>query len=129
MDVAAWIEAYAEAWRACDADAAAALFAEDAVYWDTPCGEPNVGREGVRRYWREATGRQSEIELVLGEPLVTPTGTAVEWWVTLRLDGELLTVPGCLLLRFDGDGRCVELREYWNATPGRHEAPPGWGRF
>jgi hypothetical protein len=43
-------------------------------------------------------------------------------------EGEEITIPGCLLLRFAPDGRCEELREYWHVEPGRYEPPDGWGR-
>ena len=53
---------------------------------------------------------------------------AVEWWTTMWAEGEEITIPGCLLLRFAPDGRCEELREYWHVEPGGHEPPDGWGR-
>jgi len=40
--------------------------------------------------------------------------------------GEI-TLPGCLLLSFAPDGRCQDLREYWQVQPGRHDPPGGWG--
>ena len=46
-----WAERYARAWEAADAEAAAALFTEDATYRADPFGDPYQGREGVRRYW------------------------------------------------------------------------------
>jgi hypothetical protein len=51
----------------------------------------------------------------------------VEWWATMRDEGEEITLPGCLLLRFASDGRCAALREYWHVEPGRHEPHEGWG--
>ena len=129
MDHAAWIDAYFAAWRERDPDAAAALFTEDALYRSHPCEPAHVGHDGIRAYWAGATSAQTDIELRVGEPLGGAGGVAVEWWVTLRIDGELATIPGCLLLRFAQDGRCIELREYWNYTPGGHEPPPGWGEY
>jgi hypothetical protein len=31
------------------------------------------------------------------------------------------------VLRFADDGRCAELREYWEVREGWHEPPAGWG--
>jgi hypothetical protein len=45
----------------------------------------------------------------------------------MRSDGAEITLPGCLLLRFGGDGLCTALREYWHAEQGRLDPPPGWG--
>jgi hypothetical protein len=42
-------------------------------------------------------------------------------------DGEEITLPGCLLIRFAEDGRCRTLREYWNVEQGRRGPHPGWG--
>jgi steroid delta-isomerase-like uncharacterized protein len=127
-DVAAWIEAYADAWRTGDADAAACLFAEEAVYRSTPFRAPHVGREEIRRYWLEEPARHEQVALCFGTPVVRGRRAAVEWWVTVVQDGETVTGPGCLVLRFDQRGICEELREYWHEQAGRSEPPAGWGK-
>ena len=43
-------------------------------------------------------------------------------------DGREITLRGCLVLRFAPDGRCEELREYWELADGYREPPPGWGQ-
>jgi hypothetical protein len=63
----------------------------------------------------------------MGRPFVDGARVAVEWWTTMIDDGEERTLPGCLLLRFDADGRCGDLREYWNLEAGRREPFAGWG--
>lgn len=128
MDVQAWLDAYASAWRERDAEAAAGLFTEDVVYRSHPFREPDVGRDGVRAYWRGATAMQSDIDVRFGESVVEGDRATIEWWTTMRADGEETTIVGCLLLRFAADGRCEELREYWHVEPGRHEPHAGWGR-
>jgi hypothetical protein len=45
----------------------------------------------------------------------------------MRSDGAEVTLPGCLLLRFDEDGLCRSLREYWHFQPGSFDPPPEWG--
>lgn len=128
MDARAWIEAYGRAWRERDADAVVALFTEGAVYRSSPFGAPHVGRDGIRAYWKRATATQEGLELRFGAPIEAGDKVVVEWWAVMSDDGEDVTLPGCLLLRFAPDGRCEELREYWHLEPGRHEPPPGWGR-
>ena len=44
-----WLDDYRKAWETRDADAAAALFTEDATYREQPYEEPYRGREGVHR--------------------------------------------------------------------------------
>ena len=123
-----WIEAYGRAWKEREPDAAAALFTGDAVYRAHPFREPHLGTEGIRAYWAQATATQADVRVRFGKPIVSGERVAVEWWTTMRAEGEEVTIPGCLLLRFARDGRCEELREYWHVEPGRHEPPAGWGR-
>lgn len=127
LDPRAWLAGYRKAWVELDAEAAAALFTEDAVYRSHPIGSPHLGREGVGRYWRDVTATQEGVELVYGEPLVIGRNVAVEWWATFRSSGEPVTIPGSFFLRFDERGLCRELREYWNFTEGTHAPPDGWG--
>jgi uncharacterized protein (TIGR02246 family) len=122
-----WIEAYGRAWRERDADAAAALFTGDAVYRSHPLREPHRGRDAIRDYWSGATSRQLEIDLRFGTPIVAGERAAVEWWAQMLSDGEEVTLPGILYLRFAPDGRCEELRETWHAEEGRTAPPDGWG--
>ncbi len=123
-----WIEAYGRAWEAREPDAAAALFTEDAVYRAHPFREPHLRPDGIRAYWAQATATQEDVQVRFGAPIVSGERVAVEWWTTMRAEGEEVTIPGCLLLRFAADGRCEELREYWHVEPGRNEPPAGWGR-
>jgi ketosteroid isomerase-like protein len=123
-----WIEDYANAWRGGDDEVLAELFTEDAVYLSSPFRPPTVGRDAIREYWRNSTATQERLELQFGEPVVHGNRVVVEWWAVIRDDGQEVTLPGCLLLRFAGGGRCEELREYWHQETGRHEPPAGWGR-
>lgn len=123
MELATWIEEYAQAWRDCDAARAASLFTEGAVYCEHLLQAPARGRDGIERYWRDATATQSEIDVTMGEPFADGSRVAVEFWTQMNWKGEDVTATGCLLLRFTADGLCEEPREYWHAEPGRH-APP-----
>ncbi len=130
MKLADWIEGYRRAWEDRDPEAAAALFTEDASYRSSPFLEPpNLGREGVLAYWTHATSSQEEVEVVMGQPLVDDNLAAVEWWTRMRNHGEEITLTGCLLLRFAPDGRCEDLREYWNYESGRLPPHEGWGSW
>ena len=127
MDVGSWLEAYRRAWEEKDAEAAAALFDEQATYRSNIFEEPYAGRAGVRRYWQEATRTQEDVRVVMGDPFVDGDRVAAEFWTTMVNDGADVTLPGCLLLRFNEDGLCLALREYWQFQAGRLEPPPGWG--
>jgi hypothetical protein len=67
------------------------------------------------------------IGLVALPPFVDGGRVAVEWWTTMVDEGEAVTLPGCLLLHFEADGRCSDLREYWHLEPGTYEPFAGWG--
>jgi ketosteroid isomerase-like protein len=122
-----WIEGYRRAWEDADADLVVSLFTEDADYRSIPFEEPHHGHAGIRAYWEDVTSRQRDARVRMGRPFVDGTRVAVEWWATMASGGEEVTLPGCLLLRFEDDGRCSDLREYWNVAPGTIEAFPDWG--
>ncbi len=120
---AAWVAAYERAWRAGDAEQAAALFTPDCLYRSHPFREA----DDAAGYTRRVFAAESGVEARFGAPVVEGHRVAVEYWATLREDGEEVTLAGCDVLRLTADGRCCELREYWAQRPGRCEPPPGWG--
>jgi hypothetical protein len=127
MTVADWLAEYRRAWIERDPDAAAALFSEGAPYREQPYQEPFLGPPGVRDYWARVTATQEDVELQYGTPVVEGNRAAVEWWVTLRNEGAEVTLAGEFMLRFDENGLCEELREYWHFAEGRLSPPSGWG--
>jgi ketosteroid isomerase-like protein len=127
--VRAWIEGWSRAWAAADADAVAALYAEDAVYRTHPFREAHRGPAGARAYARDSFASETLVACRFGEPVVAHSRAAVEYWATLITgDGEDVTIAGLSFVRFDPDGRCTEHRDYWAITPGHREPPTGWGR-
>ncbi|GAA2575873.1 hypothetical protein GCM10010399_01820 [Dactylosporangium fulvum] len=130
-----WIERYRTAWLTKDADAAASLFTADGVYLSSPTKPPHVGSAAIAAYWRKATATQRDLELRFGRPVVDGRRVVVEWWATMvdpewkpEADNPQVTLPGCLILRFDDAGRCEELREYYNPAFAETQPPPaGWG--
>jgi ketosteroid isomerase-like protein len=127
MNLADWTSAYQRAWEGSDTDLVLTLFTEDASYRSNPFEAPHVGHDGIRAYWEGVTSQQRDARVVMGRPFVDGDRVAVEWWTTMVSGGEEVTLPGCLLLRFEADGRCSELREYWNVTGGRVDPFDGWG--
>ena len=128
MGIEQWAERYRRAWETADAGEITDLFTPDASYRSSVFREPYVGGDAIRSYWNRGAGNQREVRVAMGRPVVTDDRVAVERWTTMidPDDGEV-TLPGCLLLRFGPDGRCLDLWEYWMVRPGRQEPPPGWG--
>lgn len=127
MTLDEWIEGYRVAWESRDPGAAANLFSPDATYRARIFDEPHVGREGVRAYWSSVTEAQSDVTVRMGRPFGDGRRATVEFWTTMKVAGDEVTLPGCLLLDFDEGGLCTRLREYWHFEPGSHEPPPEWG--
>ncbi len=133
-----WIEAYRAAWLQKDVESVAELFTEDGRYLSSPFRPASVGRAAIKEYWRAATQTQQDLRLEFGELFVDGDHVVVEWWATMRDAGwaavsgasdDRVTLPGCLILRFNEQGLCEELREYWHAEFGPLRNPPeGWGR-
>ncbi|CAN5189606.1 hypothetical protein BH18ACT5_BH18ACT5_05020 [soil metagenome] len=122
-----WIESYRLAWENRDPEAAAKLFTPEATYRSNIFEEPHQGQEGVHAYWTQVTSDQGDPKVRMGRPFVDGQRVALEFWTTMKVDGEETTLPGCMLLAFDNDWRCCALREYYHFASGRTEPPMGWG--
>ena len=127
MELGAWIEAYGRAWETGDENLMVSLFTEDANYRSSPFREPFRGHDEIRAYSHRNAGTQRDKRVRMGRPFVDGNRVAVEWWTTMVDGGEAVTLPGCLLLRFEADGRCSDLREYWHVEPGTREPFADWG--
>lgn len=113
-----WLEAYGHAWETRDPDAAASLFTHDALYYETPFGEPARGRDGVREYWARATKIHKDVRFSY-EVLSVSDDRGIAWWsaeYTRTTTGVQATLDGILVLSFDENGLCRELREWWHRT-------------
>lgn len=123
-----WIEGYRVAWEDGDSEAAAALFTPDATYRSNIFEPPARGHDGVREYWTAVTSTQTDARVRMGRPFVDGSRVAVEFWTNMKVEGEEVTLPGCLLLDFNDDWVCWRLREYWHFEPGRADPPAEWGQ-
>ena len=107
-----WLQRYATAWRDNDLALAADLFADEVEYSFDPFRQPIKGRDAVVGYWRQAFAGQRDLRLAVRLWAVTADAAAAEWWAAFERDGADLTLSASLLLRFDAEGRCVELHEH-----------------
>jgi SnoaL-like protein len=113
-----WLDEYGRAWETRDADAAADLFTEDAVYQWGPFGRKLRGRVMIREAWAEAVETQSNV--TFGYEVLTATGRGgiARWWCSVD-DPERSVrdrAEGIFRLAFDETGLCTSLEEWWNAT-------------
>ncbi len=121
-----WRRTWETSWRQRDVEAITALYAPSAAYRALAFRRPDEGIDGVRRYLHENFSAESDISCRFGQPLVSGSRAAVEWWASWVEDGERLTMAGATLLRFDDEGMVVDHRDYWNQQPGRAEPYAEW---
>jgi uncharacterized protein (TIGR02246 family) len=115
MDVKRFLESYARAWETRDAKLASSLFHEDGLYHEDPFGEPIAGRAAIEAYWAGATKHQTDIDVLIREPVVAGTTLAAEWGARYlhTPTGERRELRGMLVAEFEGE-QCRAFREYWH---------------
>jgi ketosteroid isomerase-like protein len=111
-----WLSAYGKAWEGRDAQAAALLFSEDALYAWGPFDEVH-GREAIRERWAAATVDQEDIRFsweVLG---ALGSTVVARWWCEYGREGrdQRASLDGIFLIELDADGLCSGFREWWAA--------------
>ena len=114
------------AWAARDADAIVALYADEARYRALVFRDPDLGLVGVRGYLERNFAVEEDVECWFGEPIVAGDRAAVEWWGSWVENGTPLTLAGTTVLRFDGDGKVIDHRDYWNEVERREPPYAGW---
>lgn len=112
---ALWLDEYGDASRRNDPAASAALFTDDARYYERPFDEPLVGRDAIERYWAQGatalTDKQSSYEILA---VVGDRGIA-NWRSTFTRATGIRSSLDCLFVAdFDDDGRCRQFREWWH---------------
>ena len=113
-----WLDAYGKAWEDRDADAAAELFTEDALYRWGPFGRRLRGRPMIREAWAEAVEQQENVEFGYEVLTATARGGIARWWCSADIPARKVRErdEGIFRLAFDEDGLCTSLEEWWNST-------------
>ena len=118
-----WLDAYGHAWEAQDPEASATLYREDALYFETPFGEPMRGADAIRDYSSEAAATQADVRFG-SEVLAFSGDTGIARWrasFTRVPSGVRVELDGIFLVTFDDAGRCHEFREWWHRRESRRE--------
>jgi len=119
----AWIDAWARAWRALDAELLEPVYADETVHRSHPFREPGNPIAYARWAFAEEEGAP---QVWMGEPVVAGDRASIEWWAAVIENGKDVSLAGVSILRFDGDGRVIEQSDYWGSADGRVEPWPGW---
>lgn len=117
---AVWMDRYAQASETGDAQLAAALFAEDAEYRETPFDAPIVGRDAIHRYWADAAPHFRDAHFSYEILAVTGDRGIALWrsdFVSVRT-GSRGSLDGVFLVEFDAAGSCRTFREWWHRSTG-----------
>ena len=118
--VSGWLDRYVAAWTSYDREAIGDLFDEDAVYAYGPYGEPVRGRDAIVESWLTDQDDPGTYDGHY-EPIAVDGDVAVANGRSryVEADGATLTseYDNIFVLRFGGDGRCVEFREWYMERP------------
>jgi hypothetical protein len=110
------MDAYGHAWIENGEEPVRALFAEEAVYYVSPFKPPWVGRDEIVANWVADPEAQEDV-VFEHSPLAATADTGIARWnVTYtRTAGAPVRVEmdGILVLKFDGEGKCVEHQEWF----------------
>jgi ketosteroid isomerase-like protein len=120
-----WSTTWERAWMQGDVAAIVALYAADATYRSHPHREPEHG--GALGYVSRTFAEESEVWCRFGESVVDTGRAAVEWWASFDELGDVITLSGVTLLRFDHHGLVIDHVDYWTQADGRVAPYDGWG--
>jgi hypothetical protein len=112
-----WLAAYGQAWEEGDVQKAADLFAEDAVYRETPFEEPLKGKDAIRAYWQDGAGStQEQVNFDYRILDVRRNEGIAHWQAKFRRvnSGNFVELDGILVAEFDDSGLCTDFQEWWH---------------
>jgi hypothetical protein len=118
--VAAWLDAYSQAWKSYNPEQIGALFSEDAEYLYGPYHEPIMGSDAIVQSWLQNRDSEGTYE---GKymPMLIEGNTAVANGRSTyyEADGKtfLREFDNIFILSFDDDGRCIRFCEWWMEKP------------
>ncbi len=110
------VAAYFSAVRRGDREGWVACFADDAVSHDPPGQPPLRGHGALRAFFDGFTSQFSDFSLHEGEVRVVGDQAAAAFSArgTSKPGGKSASFDGIDVFRFDGRGRIVELRCFWD---------------
>lgn len=116
------VDAFGQAWERANALSLVALFAETAVFVESPFGSARTGTDAIRDYWQDLSYHQSEIRFRSGEIFTVGPWFATEFTVRFRRrrTGESVEARGAMFCEAEG-GQFTEMRLYWHRRVGGRE--------
>ena len=113
--MSAAVQAYVAAFDKGDPDAAAAIFAEDAVVEDPIGSPPHVGQAAIRAFY--ATSMKTGAKLILsGSPRLAPPHLAFAMQVRLNWQGRDMAIDVIDTMEFNADGKVSRMQAYFGPS-------------
>ena len=127
--VTTWLAAYVRAWDTYDPDTIGDLFTEDATYHYHPFEEPVRGRLAIVASWLESKDRPGTYEGRY-EPIAIDGDLAVahgrsRYFKDASKAEQVREYDNLFLIRFDEQGRCQSIHEWYMGRRGQREPVPG----
>ena len=110
--VQAAVEAYVRALNASDLDAIVALYADDAVVEDPVGTAPKRGIADIRAFYAGSLKLKLRVELE-GQIRAVASEAAFAFSVSFEVQGRGTTIRPIDTMRFDADGRIVQMRAFF----------------
>ena len=113
--MSAAVQAYVAAFDQGDPDAAAALFAEDAVVEDPIGSPPHVGQAAIRAFY--AASMKTGAKLILScPPRLAPPHLAFAMQVRLNWQGRDMAIDVIDTMEFNADGKVSRMQAYFGPS-------------
>ena len=109
------VHAYVDAFERADAEAAVALFAEDASVEDPVGTPPKVGTEAIREFYTHSMGTGAKLHLQ-GPIRIGEDYAAFAFQVRLKMGETDATVDVIDVFRFDKAGKVRTMEAYFGPT-------------
>ncbi len=112
-----WLEMYSRASQENNPQASADLFAQDALYYESPFSKRMVGREAIYQYWDK--GARNLKDKKFGYEVLAVQGNQgiAHWWAQFfNVDTAQIVVLDCIfIVEFDKNQKCRLFREWWHS--------------
>jgi ketosteroid isomerase-like protein len=120
------VDEFGRGWSRARVDVILSVFADDAVFVETPFSSPLRGRDEVLSYWKDVPYHQTEISFSSGEIYAAGPWFATEFRVRFRRrrTGEWVEARGALFCE-TANGLITEMRMYWHRASPASETGTG----
>jgi len=116
------VDTFGKGWAKQDIDLLLSVFADEAVFQETPFARARKGIALIREYWRDIGYHQSESRFSSGEVFTVGPWFSAEFKFVFRRrrTGEWVDARGALFCE-TRDGKITEMRMYWHRWAGGRE--------